>query len=79
MRKKNADEYRGRVPVAEIVIMDNPLRGAVLQRADAETLQRAYLSQPGHKSLADVGKALLEQKITDQAEFLRVIGPQNSI
>jgi len=74
IRRKSPDGtgYRGRVPLAEFVAMDAPLRKAVLQRADASALMPAYDAQPGHQSLRDVGQKLLQGGITDELELDRL-------
>ena len=74
IRRKSTDGpgYRGRVPLAEFVAMDAPLRKAVLQRADASTLAASYSGQAGHQSLREVGQNLVRDGITDDAELGRL-------
>jgi general secretion pathway protein E len=74
IRRKSPDGpgYRGRVPLAEFVAMDAPLRKAVLQRADASALTAAYDGQSGHQSLREVGQNLVREEITDDAELGRL-------
>ncbi|MGB7157347.1 MAG: ATPase, T2SS/T4P/T4SS family [Tepidisphaeraceae bacterium] len=67
--------YRGRVPVAEMVMMDEPLRLAVLQRADADALERAYGSQAGFIPMRHGADELVKRGITDASEVLRILGP----
>jgi type II secretory ATPase GspE/PulE/Tfp pilus assembly ATPase PilB-like protein len=66
--------YFGRVPLAEVVIIDTALKQAILARADADGLQRLYGKQPGYESLAEAGKALVSSGITDESELCRVLG-----
>ena len=70
-RSLDGNGYRGRVPLAEYAIMDAALRKAVLQRADASALAAAYSAQPGYQSLRDVGRELVRDGITDEAELAR--------
>lgn len=74
-RSDPSGEYRGRVPVAEMVLMDNPLRRAVLLRSDADALQRAYAEQPGFVSMRQGGDELIKRKLTDVSEVERILGP----
>ncbi len=68
--------YRGRVPAAELVEMDAPLREQVLHRADADSLARAYASQPGYASLRRSAEDLVAANLSDAAEVVRVFGEQ---
>ena len=70
--------YRGRVPVAELALMDDPLREAILRRADAQTLRRVIGQQPGYADLRQAAQLLVEQGLTDAAEVGRVLGPAGS-
>jgi type II secretory ATPase GspE/PulE/Tfp pilus assembly ATPase PilB-like protein len=58
--------------LAEIVTIDTALKQAILSRADADTLQRLYIKQPGYQSLAEVGGQLVVSGLTDQAEIERL-------
>jgi general secretion pathway protein E len=73
IRRKSPDGlgYRGRVPLAEFVAMDAPLRKAVLQRADASALAASYNAQAGYQSLREVGQNLVRDGVTDEAELGR--------
>jgi len=75
-RRRSADSagYHGRVPVAEIVVIDSPLKQAILNRADADTLQRIYVKQPGYQSLSEAGGQLISAGLTDAAEIERLLG-----
>jgi len=76
LRRKEADGYRGRLPAAEFVLMDQSLRSAVLRRADAATLQQTYEKQPGFHSLRDSAADLIAHGLTDNAEVQRALGPE---
>jgi type II secretory ATPase GspE/PulE/Tfp pilus assembly ATPase PilB-like protein len=65
---------QGRLPVAEFVTIDAGARAAILERADAEALQRIFTQQPGHSSLNAVAADLVAQNLTDAAEVERVLG-----
>ena len=65
--------YAGRMLLAERVELDGPLRKAILQRADLETLD-TLLAQRGHMNLAQDGRRLIGQGLTTDAELRRVCG-----
>lgn len=73
LRRSDPEGYRGRVPVAEIVLLDEPLRGAILQRADADAMRRIYNQQEGFVSLADAAAALVNSGRTNESEVRRVL------
>ena len=75
IRKKSSDGngYTGRIPLAEFVVMDEPLKKAVLQRSDSDAMRKIYQGQAGYQSLCDVGRSLVDGEITDGAELGRVI------
>jgi type II secretory ATPase GspE/PulE/Tfp pilus assembly ATPase PilB-like protein len=70
--------YRGRVPAATFVAMDQPLRSAIAQHADADALQSVAAQQPGHLSLRESASRLVDAKITDLSEVERVMGALES-
>ena len=74
LRRKVADGYRGRVPAAEFVMMDESLRNAVLRRADAAALQQTYEKQPGFQALRDSANDLIARGLSDNAEIQRALG-----
>jgi type II secretory ATPase GspE/PulE/Tfp pilus assembly ATPase PilB-like protein len=74
LRRLDAGGYRGRVPAAEFVAMDQLLRNAILRRADAATLQSVAAQQPGHLSVRESARRLVDAKITDLPEVERVLG-----
>lgn len=76
LRRRAAEGYAGRVPVAEFVAIDPPLRKAILTRADAAELRAAYDTQPGYLSLRQAADALVARGITDAAEVRRVLGDE---
>jgi general secretion pathway protein E len=73
IRRTSPDGYRGRVPLAEFVAMDPPLKKAVMERRDTTALAEIYRAQTGYQRLYDVGQTLVKQGVTDQAELARVI------
>ncbi len=73
-RKSPAGGYSGRLPAAEFVAMDPPLRAAVLKRADAEELAGIYLSQPGFRPMRDSAGDVVAAGLTDAEEIRRVLG-----
>jgi type II secretory ATPase GspE/PulE/Tfp pilus assembly ATPase PilB-like protein len=79
LRKKAAGgEYLGRVPVAEMTVIDEPLRRAILERADAQSLRKTYQCQPGYAPLRAVAESLVVAGLTDAAEVQRVLGDASS-
>lgn len=76
LRKKDpAGGYQGRIPAAEMVVLDEPLRAAVLQRLDADSLRNVYQRQPGYLPLSAAADALIAAGLTDAPEARRVLGP----
>ena len=65
--------YSGRMLLAERVELDGPLRKAILQRADLETLD-ALLAERGHMNLVQDGRRLIAQGLTTESELERVCG-----
>ncbi len=73
IRRTSPDGYRGRVPLAEFVAMDPPLKKAVMERRDTAALAEIYRAQTGYQKMSDVGQTLVKQGVTDQAELARLI------
>jgi type II secretory ATPase GspE/PulE/Tfp pilus assembly ATPase PilB-like protein len=73
-----AEGYRGRVPAAELALMDAALREAVLRRADADSLTQVIARQSEHIGLRDSAEELTKSKLTDMDEVRRVLGPAAS-
>jgi general secretion pathway protein E len=73
IRRTTPDGYHGRVPIAEFVTMDAPLKKAVIERADSDALTKIYRSQSTHQTLYNVGQDLVKKGITDEPELNRVI------
>lgn len=75
LRKLGDDgQYHGRLPIAEIAVMDEALRNAILNHADLPTLSRCILQQAGYQSMTDVAKQMIHAKLTDTAEVRRILG-----
>lgn len=66
-------EYSGRCLVSEWLPMSAVLRQAILDRGDAEELERAALSS-GYRSLRDEARALVEKGLSSEEEVERVLG-----
>jgi general secretion pathway protein E len=73
IRRTSPDGYRGRIPLAELVLMDSALKKAVMDRADADAFAKIYRTQAGYQRLHEVGQALVKKEVTDEAELNRVI------
>ncbi len=63
--------YRGRAGLYELLVPDDALRRAIVDRAPLATL-RAIGRAAGARSLADAGAMLVRDQRTTQAEVLRV-------
>ncbi|MBC8109282.1 MAG: Flp pilus assembly complex ATPase component TadA [Anaerolineae bacterium] len=74
LRRRDQDRYRGRVPLAEFVEMNEALRRAVLARSDLDTLRDSYASQANYRSLESIAVELIDRGMTDTAELERVLG-----
>jgi general secretion pathway protein E len=74
LRRRTDEGYQGRVPVAEFMEMDEPLRRAVLARSDAGTLRTTYARQSNYAPMQAVADAMASQGITDLEEIQRVLG-----
>jgi general secretion pathway protein E len=75
LRRRDASgAYRGRLPVAELAVMDAPLRQALLEQADADRLQGVVGRQEQFVPMATVAHELVTRGLTDTAEVERVLG-----
>jgi type II secretory ATPase GspE/PulE/Tfp pilus assembly ATPase PilB-like protein len=73
VRKKSLDGngHSGRIPLAEFVAMDEPLKKLVLLRSDSDAMKKIYQTQPGYQSLREAGQTLVDEGIIDESEFGR--------
>jgi type II secretory ATPase GspE/PulE/Tfp pilus assembly ATPase PilB-like protein len=67
--------YRGRVLVAELLTLDAPLRQAILDRADTETLEKVA-SSLGRKPIRTAAEQAVAQGLTTSDEVERILGPR---
>jgi general secretion pathway protein E len=74
LRRKTAEGYRGRTPVAEFARSSPELRKAILARADAEEISALLRDQPGYQTLRQAAQDLSATGITDEGEVRRVLG-----
>lgn len=65
--------YHGRVLVAELVTVDEPLRRGILAKADTVTLEQLARTG-GHATLRDAAARLVAEGWTDWQECRRVLG-----
>lgn len=78
LRRRTEDGgYEGRIPVAEMVVADAPLREAILKRADAETLRICYERQRGFATMHSEAERLVAAGLTHREEIGRVLGSFN--
>ena len=61
--------YRGRVAIAEILVIDDPVRKEILNKSDAGAIQRAATSR-GMRTLREDGARMVLLGITSLAEVL---------
>jgi type II secretory ATPase GspE/PulE/Tfp pilus assembly ATPase PilB-like protein len=73
-RSSPAGGYRGRLPIAEFVLIDDPLRRAILGRADSTELSRIYQAQSGFRPMRDSAGDCIRDAMTDPDEVRRVLG-----
>lgn len=74
LRKRAADGYKGRIPIAEFGLIDEAVRQALLAKGDAGILRNSFSSQSGHATLAAVAGQYVTANLTDLAETQRVLG-----
>jgi type II secretory ATPase GspE/PulE/Tfp pilus assembly ATPase PilB-like protein len=74
LRRKEANGYRGRVPIAEFVEMDANLRQAILRHDDVGSLRKIYAAQPSFRPMRATAGDLVQGSLTDEAELRRVLG-----
>jgi general secretion pathway protein E len=67
--------YHGRMLLAELVRIDEPLRQAILARADTSTLDRC-VAKSGRPTIWSYAERALEQGWTTEQEIMRVLGPR---
>jgi len=67
--------YQGRMLLAELVLMDEPLRHAVLARADTMTLEKVS-TQSGRPTIWSAADRALAEGWTTAHEVERVLGPR---
>jgi type II secretory ATPase GspE/PulE/Tfp pilus assembly ATPase PilB-like protein len=76
LRKREGETYRGRVPIAELGLVDEASRQAILKH-DVEGIAAAFARQAGHQSLRKCSEELIAGNITDAPEVLRILGPES--
>lgn len=72
-RQPDSPTYHGRFPIAELAPMDPPMRQAILQSADVETLRQTLLQREDYQSLAHAAEQAVRKGATDRAEVQRVL------
>ena len=74
LRRREGNAYHGRLAAAEFVAMDDPLRAAVLRRADASQFMKIYAVQAGYRPMRAAAVDFVHRGWTDEAEVLRALG-----
>jgi type II secretory ATPase GspE/PulE/Tfp pilus assembly ATPase PilB-like protein len=67
--------YRGRVLLAELLMLDATLRHAILAKSDTATLEAAA-TQPERKTIWTAAARALADRLTTPEEIERVLGPE---
>ena len=70
----DSGQYHGRLPVAQIAMMDDALRAAILKGADLPTLSRTISQQADHQPLREIAMQMVAAGLTDNAEVQRILG-----
>lgn len=65
--------YKGRLVIAEVLLLDNPLRDLIIQRASISEISD-YLNKRGDKQLLEIAKECVSANLTSMEEVERVIG-----
>ncbi len=65
--------YKGRLLIAEMVLLDSELRKAILAKADIDQLE-CILKIQGHTNIISNGKRLIEDGLTTMDELTKVCG-----
>jgi type II secretory ATPase GspE/PulE/Tfp pilus assembly ATPase PilB-like protein len=76
-RRAPGGGYQGRVPAAEIAVMDEPLRSAVL-RGDVAAMRDAVRRRRGQVTIRRVADDLVGRGVTDEDEVFRVLGREDA-
>jgi type II secretory ATPase GspE/PulE/Tfp pilus assembly ATPase PilB-like protein len=74
LRRRQEGGYLGRLPVAEMAVLDDGLRQAILARGDIGRLNEAIQRQSHHQPLHAAAGAMVQSGRTDEAEVRRVLG-----
>lgn len=75
LRQLNREgKYQGRIPVAEMGIMNDKLGQAILNHGDLPTLLKSIEQQTEYESMLDVAQKMIAAGLTDQAEVTRILG-----
>lgn len=67
--------YRGRMLLAELLVLDERLRQAILARSDTRALEEA-VHQPGRQTIWTAAGQAVSQRLTTLQEIERVLGPR---
>src|SRR5262249_17387675 len=70
-----ATGYRGRLLLAELLTLDEPLRHAILAKSDTTTLETA-VSRSGRQTLGTAADRAVANALSTPEEIERVLGPR---
>jgi general secretion pathway protein E len=74
VRCRKGDGYVGRMPLAEAVVVDDGIRSLITRRASSSDLTAAISGIPGYETVHAVGRRLIREGLSDEAEIRRVLG-----
>jgi type II secretory ATPase GspE/PulE/Tfp pilus assembly ATPase PilB-like protein len=74
LRKRTAEGYRGRLPIAEFARLDEDTRAAILRRDSSQKLNELFSKRVGCKTIRQAAVELVAGGATDSAEVRRVLG-----
>lgn len=74
VRRRAAEGYDGRVPLAELARLDDGLREVLTGGAGVDAMRSTIAQQPDFVTLSGVAKGLIESAVTDREEIERVLG-----
>jgi len=66
--------YKGRVPIAEFGLLDDEVRKAIVDKADAGILKNLFHRQQNHVTLRQAADRLVQAGTTDSQEVSRILG-----
>jgi len=66
--------FRDRIACAETMVVDQPLREAILERRDASHMHQFMIKQPGFSTISEDARRHLNEGRTTKSEVNRIVG-----